>query len=125
MTAGVLLLAILVWPLSPASYGLAGLTLACGMVSITGGQTPAVRRAGTVLCILSLVCLNGIAHLLSLPEDTLLLATLPTLIFPLVAISMSRWLFPAGEQRFMPRNFFYIAYVGHLLLIAIIVQGFL
>ncbi|WP_446029144.1 TraX family protein [Lelliottia amnigena] len=123
MAAGVLLLAILTWPLSPASYGLAGLTLACGMVMVTGRQPPVVRRAGTALCILSLVCLNGISHLLSLPEDTLLLATLPTLIFPLAAISMSNWLFPAGHRRFMPRHFFYMAYTGHLFIIAVIVQG--
>lgn len=124
LAAGVLLLAILVWPLSPASYGLAGLTLACGMVAVTGGKLPAVRRAGTALCILSLVCLNGISHLMSLPEDTLLLATLPTLIFPLAAISLSRLLFPVGDRRFMPRYFFYIAYAGHLFVIAVIVQGF-
>ncbi len=123
LAAGVLLLAILAWPLSPASYGLAGLTLACGMVTFTGRLPPAVRGAGTALCILSLLCLNGISHLLSLPEDTLLLATLPTLILPLAAISMSNWLFPAGDRRFMPRHFFYMAYAGHLLIIAVIVQG--
>ncbi|WP_370968000.1 TraX family protein [Enterobacter wuhouensis] len=122
LTAGVLLLATLVWPLSPASYGLAGLTLACGMVAGLGGKLPAVRRAGMALCILSLVCLNGISHLISLPEDTLLLATLPTLIFPLAAISLSRRLFPMGDRRFMPRHFFYMAYAGHLIIIALIVH---
>lgn len=44
--AGVLLLVILVWPLSPASYGLAGMVLATGMVIATGGQTSAVQRTG-------------------------------------------------------------------------------
>jgi len=53
----------------------------------------------------------------------LLLATLPTLILPLAAISMSNWLFPAGDRRFMPRHFFYMAYAGHLFIIAVIVQG--
>jgi hypothetical protein len=31
----------MIWPLSPASYGLAGVALATGMVITTGGQKPA------------------------------------------------------------------------------------
>lgn len=122
LTAGVLLLATLAWPLSPASYGLAGLTLACSTVTVMGAKTPVVRHAGTVLCVLSLVCLNGVSHLLDRPADTLLLATLPTLVLPLAAISLSSRLCPAGDPRFMPRHFFYLAYAGHLLVLLILMQ---
>jgi hypothetical protein len=80
--AGALLLAIMIWPLSPASYGLAGVALATGMVITTGGQKPGVQLTGIIVSVLALCCLNGLSHLLSLPADTLLFATLPTLVFP-------------------------------------------
>ncbi|MDM3452126.1 TraX family protein [Citrobacter sp. Cb028] len=120
--AGVLLLVVLVWPLSPASYGLAGMVLATGMVIATGGQTSAVQRTGVIVSGLSLCCLNGVSHLLSLPADTLLFATLPTLVFPIMAIYLSIQLCPEGCPRFMPRHFFYIAYAGHLLVLLILMQ---
>lgn len=122
LMAGVLLTAMLVWPLSPASYGLAGMTLATGMVAATGGQTFAVQRTGMIVAALSLCLLNGVSHLLSLPADTLLFATLPTLIFPLMAVSLSVQLCPEGCPRFMPRHFFYIAYAGHLLVLFILMH---
>ena len=82
--AGALLLAIMIWPLSPASYGLTGVALAIGMVITTGGQKPGVQLTGIIVSVLALCCLNGLSHLLSLPADTLLFATLPTLVFPLM-----------------------------------------
>lgn len=122
LMAGVLLLGVLVWPLSPASYGLAGVVLATGMVIATGGQTSAVQRSGVIVSGLSLCCLNGVSHLLSLPADTLLFATLPTLVFPIMAIYLSIQWCPEGCPRFMPRHFFYIAYAGHLLVLLILMQ---
>ena len=122
LMAGVLLLVVLVWPLSPASYGLAGMVLATGMVIATGGPTSAVQRTGVIVSGLSLCCLNGVSHLLSLPADTLLFATLPTLVFPIMAIYLSIQLCPEGCPRFMPRHFFYIAYAGHLLVLLILMQ---
>lgn len=122
LMAGVLLLGVLVWPLSPASYGLAGVVLATGMVIATGGQTSAVQRSGVIVSGLSLCCLNGVSHLLSLPADTLLFATLPTLVFPIMAIYLSIQWCPEGCPRFMPRHFFYIAYAGHLLALLILMQ---
>ena len=113
LMAGVLLLVVLVWPLSPASYGLAGMVLATGMVIATGGQTSAVQRTGVIVSGLSLCCLNGVSHLF---------ATLPTLVFPIMAIYLSIQLCPEGCPRFMPRHFFYIAYAGHLLVLLILMQ---
>lgn len=122
LASGILLLAVLIWPLSPASYGLAGLLLACGLVMATGERIDHIRCAGIVLSIFSLICLNGISSILNFPAEMLLLATLPTLVFPLAAISFSARLCPPGDPRFMPRHFFYIAYVGHLLVLLILIH---
>ena len=115
-------LAIMIWPLSPASYGLTGVALAIGMVITTGGQKPGVQLTGIIVSVLALCCLNGLSHLLSLPADTLLFATLPTLVFPLMALSLSIHLCPEGCPRFMPRHFFYIAYIGHLLVLLLLLH---
>ncbi|HFT9693924.1 TPA: TraX family protein [Escherichia coli] len=40
MLAGYLLLALMIWPLEPASYGLAGITLAISMATVSGNDTP-------------------------------------------------------------------------------------
>ena len=122
LMAGILLLGILVWPLSPASYGLSGLMLAGGLVMVTGGKTPGVQRTGVIVSGLSLCSLNGLSHLLSLPAETLLFAMLPTLVLPLMAVSLSIQLCPDGCPRFMPRHFFYIAYAGHLLILLILMH---
>ena len=74
--------------------------------------------------VLSLICLNGLSHIPNLPAETLLLATLPTLVFPLVVVSFCREICPEGRQRFMPRNFFYYAYAGHLGIIGLIQYTF-
>ena len=44
MLAGYLLLALMIWPLEPASYGLAGITLAISMATVSGSDTPGVQR---------------------------------------------------------------------------------
>jgi hypothetical protein len=79
-----------------------------------------MKRRAAFVAVLSLLCLNGITHLLSMPAETLLLATLPTLVFPLIVMSLCTDLCPAGRQRFMPRHFFYMAYTGHLLVLLIL-----
>lgn len=82
MFVGYLLLALMIWPLQPASYGLAGITLAISMATVSGNDTPEVQRLAAITAVLSLICLNRLSHLLDLPAETLLLATLPTLAFP-------------------------------------------
>jgi len=120
MLAGYLLLALMIWPLQPASYGLAGITLAISMATLSGSGIAEVKRLAITGAVLSLICLNGLSYLLNLPAETLLLATLPTLVFPLVVISFCREIRPEGRKRFMPRNFFYYAYAGHLGIISLI-----
>ncbi|UOY68652.1 TraX family protein [Enterobacter kobei] len=117
---GGLLLALMIFPLQPASYGLAGVILAVSLATVTGSSAPEMKRRAAFVAVLSLLCLNGITHLLSMPAETLLLATLPTLVFPLIAMFLCTDLCPAGRQRFMPRHFFYMAYTGHLLVLLIL-----
>ncbi|WP_270655252.1 TraX family protein [Enterobacter bugandensis] len=124
MLAGYLLLALMIWPLHPASYGLAGITLPISMATVSGSETPGVQRLGAITAVLSLICLNGLSHLLDMPAETLLLATLPTLAFPLAVVSFCRKICPEGRKRFMPRNFFYYAYAGHLGIIGLIQTTF-
>lgn len=82
MLTGDLLLALMIWPLQPASYGLAGITLAISMITLSDSGITEVKRLAVASVVLSLICLNGLSHLLDLPAETLLLATLPTLAFP-------------------------------------------
>ncbi|MFP2565326.1 TraX family protein [Enterobacter ludwigii] len=122
--AGGLLLALMIFPLQPASYGLAGVMLAVSLATVTGGTTPEIRRTAAFIAILSLISLNGVTYLLSMPAETLLLATLPTLVLPLIAVSLCMDLCSEGCQRFMPRNFFYYAYTGHLGILGLIQYTF-
>jgi hypothetical protein len=61
---------------------------------------PRNEAQAAFVAVLSLLCLNGITHLLSMSAETLLLATLPTLVFPLIVMSLCTDLCPAGRQRF-------------------------
>lgn len=82
MLAGYLILALMIWPLEPESYGLAGITLAISMATLSGSGMPGGKRMAVAGVVLSLICLNGLSHIPNLPAETLLLATLPTLVFP-------------------------------------------
>lgn len=113
---GGIILAILVIPLTPGSYGLQGLLLAGSLVLVFSPAADGWRRAGTAVAVIALFCLNGMMHLISSPVDTLLFATIPTLVFPAVAVMLASDHVPDNSQRFMPRHFFYFAYAGHLLL---------
>lgn len=112
--SGVLLLALMVWPLQPASYGFAGIMLATGLVLVYSGQGYWMYRLGIIVSLLSLCSLNGISHILGQPADILLFATLPTVFLPLMVISLAVTVSSANRSRFMPARFFYFAYTGHL-----------
>ncbi|WP_328287627.1 TraX family protein [Salmonella enterica] len=118
----VLLLAIMVWPLQPASYGLPGIMLSLGMVMVYSDHSISVRRAGNFVSLFSLSCLNGVSHLLTLPAETLLFATLPTILLPLMVLSVSTGPGCLKGGRFMPSRFFYYAYTGHLFVAAFILK---
>jgi hypothetical protein len=63
------------------------------MATVSGSYTPGVQRLAAITAVLSLICLNGLSHLLDMPAETLLLATLPTLAF-LAVVSFCRQICP-------------------------------
>lgn len=117
---GVILLALLVYPLSLASYGLQGLVLALSLAGFYSLQTNRQRRGAALIAFLSLCTLNGAGHLTDKPADALLYAVLPTLLFPLLALSLTSRYLPTESPRILPRRFFYLSYGGHLLLLGLV-----
>ncbi|OAT16412.1 TrbP family protein [Buttiauxella gaviniae ATCC 51604] len=118
--AGLILLALLVYPLSLASYGLQGLMLALSLAVLYSPQSEHQRQGAALVAFLSLCTLNGAGHLADKPADALLYAVLPTLLFPLLALSLASRYLPTESPRFLPRRFFYLSYGGHLLLLGLV-----
>jgi type-F conjugative transfer system pilin acetylase TraX len=117
LVAGVVLLAVLVYPLSLASYGLQGLILALSLAVLHSTSSYRFRQYAALFSFTALCTLNGLIHLIDKPVDALLYAIFPTLLLPLLAIGLAAKLKPAGNPRFLPARFFYFAYAGHLLLL--------
>lgn len=122
LMTGLLLLAVLAVPLVPGSFGLPGLMLACSLAVAGAPVSPGWRGFAGILAVIALVCLNGVSHLIALPVETLLFATLPTLFLPVLAIKVVQQYTEDDGRRFMPRYFFYIAYAGHLLLAGLLLS---
>lgn len=123
LMTGLLLLAVLAVPLAPGSFGLPGLMLACSLAVVGAPVSPGWRGFAGILAVIALVCLNGVSHLIALPVETLLFATLPTLFLPVLAIKVvQQYTCEDDGRRFMPRYFFYIAYAGHLLLAGLLLS---
>jgi len=120
LMTGVMIVAALIVPLTPGSFGMAGLALACSLAVVYSPAMEKWHRAAELVAVISLACLNGVSHLVSAPADTLLFVTLPTLVLPLLAVTLVQKHTGEDGQRFMPRNFFYFAYAGHLLLAGIL-----
>lgn len=120
LITGVLIVAPLIVPLTPGSFGMAGMALACSLAVVYSPAMEKWRRAAELAAVISLACLNGISHLVSAAAETLLFATLPTLCLPLLAVSLIQQRNGEDGQRLLPRYFFYFAYAGHLLLAGIL-----
>ncbi|MGK0602910.1 hypothetical protein [Yokenella regensburgei] len=71
------------------------------------------------LVVGALLRLDGITHLATRPAYPLLMAILPTLVLPAIAVSLIQNYVPVSVKRFMPPRFFYFAYPGHLVLLAL------
>ena len=115
--AGTGLLALLVLPLMPASYGIQGIVLSLSLATFFTARTGRMQVLSAAAAVISLIILNGSAHLLSRPLDTLTVAVLPTLVLPVAAVITAGSLQPAGSPRFLPGRFFYVMYVLHLLVL--------
>lgn len=120
LCAGIILLMLLAWPLTPASYGITGLILVTGL-TLTQLQLPVrIRIMAIMVSTGALVCLNGASHLLIQPATALVFAILPTFILPVMALYSVRTV--VSGARFIPRHFFYYAYAGHLFLFALMTR---
>lgn len=115
--AGTGLLALLVLPLTPASYGIQGIVLCLSLATFFAAHTGRIQALSAAAAVISLITLNGSAHLLSRPLDTLVVAVLPTLLLPVFAVLTAGSLQPAGSTRFLPGRFFYVMYGLHLLVL--------
>lgn len=119
MTGGILLLALMTWPLSVASYGVPGLVLA---LAIFLHNTSFRHRLTTgAAAFIALLALNS-QHFLAIPVTVAMLAILPTVLLPAAAVSMATSPAAGTENRFMPASFFYLVYACHLLIIGLIRQ---
>lgn len=112
----ILLVAISAWPLSLASYGLAGIAFVLISVLMLASITPG--RVVLLLWVLSLISLNA-ASLMTAPIiEVVVFAIIPTLFLPIFVLNLTDSAKVTGK-RFLPRQTFYWLYCGHLLLLGI------
>ncbi|MEY8712298.1 TraX family protein [Mangrovibacter phragmitis] len=117
--AGLAIVVLLLWPLTPASYGLQGLGLAlCAALYFHPARVRYRRWLTGGLCV-SLLTLNGLSLLPLWPLATLVMAVLPTVMLPSCVLTAVSGHAPDG-RRFMPRSFFWWAYAGHLLMLGLV-----
>jgi len=111
MTGGVLLLALMAWPLSVASYGVPGLVLALSLAIFLHNSSFRYRLTAATSFI-ALMVLNS-QHIQEIPVTVVVLAILPTVLLPAAVVSIATSPAAGTENRFMPASFFYLAYAGH------------
>jgi hypothetical protein len=76
-------------------------------------RKPGVQRLAAITAVLSLICLNGLSHP-GYARRNIITGHAAYSGIPLAVVSFCRQICPEGRRRFMPRNFFYYAYAGHL-----------
>ncbi|NUL39712.1 TraX family protein [Kosakonia sacchari] len=119
MAGGVLLLVLMAWPLSVASYGVPGLVLALSLAIFLHNSSFRQRQTAGAAAFIALLALNS-QHLQEIPVTVVVLAILPTVLLPAAAVSAATSPAAGRENRFIPASFFYLAYVGHLLVIGLV-----
>jgi type-F conjugative transfer system pilin acetylase TraX len=115
-TKSILLIAIFVWPLSLASYGLAGIAFVLISVLVLASVTP--RTEVLLLWVISLICLNAASLSVASLQTVVVFAIIPTLCLPLFVMTLTDSIKAKGK-RFLPRQSFYWLYSGHLLILGI------
>jgi hypothetical protein len=123
MLAGYLLLALMIWPLQPASYGLAGITLAISMATVSGNENPKCSVGGHHCRAVTDLFKRVIASP-GYARRNIITGHAAYSGIPLAVVSFCRQICPEGRRRFMPRNFFYYAYAGHLGIIGLVQSTF-
>lgn len=120
VAAGTVLLCLLVWPLNFASYGPQGIILTLSLAVLFSPELRRWRALGLAGAIVALLMLNGMYRVAQQPLDTLTYYILPTLVLPFAGLYLAARLRPEGSPRFLPRQFFYYAYAGHLLIYGVL-----
>lgn len=72
-----------------------------------------------MMAIVALLVINS-QHVTQAPAVVVVLSILPTCLLPAAAVGLVRTLTDGRERRFMPAMFFYMAYAGHLFILAMI-----
>lgn len=115
--AGLALLLLLAWPLTPASYGIPGIVFCLLCMAARCISAVAESRWFLILVFAAMAWL-------SLPgsgyDDTLVYDLLPGLVLPLLIIAAVAALPHISAARLWPRRFFYHAYAGHLTLLGVL-----
>ncbi|QEM94332.1 conjugal transfer protein TraX (plasmid) [Kosakonia radicincitans] len=119
MTGGVLLLALMAWPLSIASYGVPGLVLALSLAIFLHHTSFRYRLTAGAAAFIALMALNS-QHIQEIPVTVVVLAILPTVLLPAAAVSMATSPAAGTEHRFIPASFFYLAYIIHLIVFGLV-----
>ncbi|ADU72257.1 TraX family protein [Pantoea sp. At-9b] len=115
--AGLAVLLLLAWPLTPASYGIPGIVFCLLCMAARCISAVAESRLFLMLVFVAMAWL-------SLPgngyDDTLVYDLLPGLVLPLLIITAVAALPHISATRLWPRRFFYHAYAGHLTLLGVL-----
>ncbi|WP_413796437.1 TraX family protein [Kosakonia cowanii] len=77
LAAGLVLLGLMVWPLSFASYGLSGLVLALSLATFLHSPPGRLSGAAALLAIIALLAINS-QHVTQAPAVVVILSILPT-----------------------------------------------
>jgi type-F conjugative transfer system pilin acetylase TraX len=121
LIAGLVLLSLMVWPLSFASYGLSGLVLALSLATFLHSSPGRLSGAVALMAMVALLAINS-QHVTQAPAVVMMLSILPTCFLPAAAVGLVRTLTDGHERRFMPAMFFYMAYAGHLFILGLITR---
>ncbi|MDE1189245.1 MAG: TraX family protein [Pantoea sp.] len=115
--AGLAVLLMLAWPLTPASYGIPGVVFCLLCMAARCISAVAESRLFLLLVLAALAWLNtpGSGY-----ENTFMYDLLPTLAVPLLIIAAVAALPHISATRLWPRRFFYHAYAGHLTLLGVL-----
>lgn len=114
-----LLLTVMAYPLSIASYGIAGVIFVLATVFLFTDDMS--NKMMVVVWLVFYAMLNISVGSLSSLNYVILFLTLPSFLLPYIAVSLVE-MQPLSGRRFLPRQAFYWFYLLHLLGLAVIIH---
>lgn len=113
----ILLIAILAWPLSLASYGVAGIVFV--IISVLMFASVTSKRGLMSLWLISLLSLNAASLMMATIFEVVVFALIPTFCLPIFILALTDSAKQTGK-RFLPQQAFYWLYCGHLLIFGMV-----